>query len=313
MAASIPLICRTATVFSPVDGSFDENAQRQFLQQFVGSRHGIYVGSAGSGESHSLTMDELKILYRAAVAECKGKIPVYANPPEQHTPAKTLEHSLLAAEAGVEVVNLYGPSSWHGYKPTDDELLAFFDEVLKDFNHPAAIAPNPVIGYTPSPAIVAKIVKQHPQIVAINLAGLGDNYFIELQRALTRDVAIYVPYGSSIETLTMGAAGLLGAEANIIPKTYRLYLDHVANGDFAAATEAYADLHRVTDYTKPWHRASPRWIKMFLKAFKCPGGEGGLRRPYSLPGDAEIQRFAQGLVALDVPEINELAATAGIA
>src|SRR5262249_19087715 len=108
---SIPLICRSATVFAP-DGRFDEHTQRQFLQQFIESRHGIYVGSAGSGESHALTIDELKALYKAAVAECKGKIPVYANPPEQHTPAKTLEHSLIAAEAGAEVVNIYGPSSW---------------------------------------------------------------------------------------------------------------------------------------------------------------------------------------------------------
>jgi dihydrodipicolinate synthase/N-acetylneuraminate lyase len=308
---AIPLICRSATIFSP-DGGLDEDAQRQFLQQFIQSGHGIYVGSAGSGESHALTRDELKALYETAVAECKGKIPVYANPPEQHTAIKTLEHSLLAAEAGAEVVNIYGPAAWHGYRPTDEEFLAFCDEVLGNFNHPAALAPNPVIGYTPSPALVAKICEKYHQVVGINLAGLSDGYFVNLQRALTREVDIYVPFSSSMETLTLGAAGLLGAEANIIPKTFRQYLDMVAAGNLMAASMIYADLHRVIDYVKPWHRASPKWIKMFLRAFKLPGGEGGARKPYRMPDDAELGRFAAGLIKLDLPEINERAVAAGL-
>jgi dihydrodipicolinate synthase/N-acetylneuraminate lyase len=307
----IPLICRSATIFHR-DGGLDENAYREFLQQFIESRHGIYVGSAASGEGHALNREELKSLYSAAVAEAKGKIPVYANPPEQHTARMTLEHAFIAADAGSEVVNFYGPSSWHGFTPTDDELLTFFDEVFTSFRHPAAIAPNPVMGYTPSPVIVAKICQKYPQVIAINLAGLSDSYFVELKNALKRELDIYVPYSSSMETLGLGAAGLLGAEANIIPRTYRNYLDLHAAGNLAGALKVYADLHRLTKYLKPWHSSSPRWIKMFFRAFKMPGGEGGARPPYRVPDETELARFTEGIIDLNIPEINDRAKLAGL-
>ena len=51
---------------------------------------------------------------------------------------------------------------------------------------------------------------------------------------------------------------------------------------------------------------------MALKVFKLPGGEGGVRAPYLMPGEAERDRFAAGLIKLDVPEINELARAAGL-
>ena len=54
---------------------------------------------------------------------------------------------------------------------------------------------------------------------------MNDAYFVELKDALKRNVEIYVPYNSSIDMLALGATGLLGAEANIIPKTFRRYLD----------------------------------------------------------------------------------------
>jgi hypothetical protein len=35
---------------------------------------------------------------------------------------------------------------WPGFRPTDDEFLVLCDEVFTAFLHPAAIAPNPMIG-----------------------------------------------------------------------------------------------------------------------------------------------------------------------
>jgi len=54
------------------------------------------------------------------------------------------ERAKLAIEAGVEVVNVYGPASWHGYRPTDAELGAYYEEVLAAIRHPVALAPNPI-------------------------------------------------------------------------------------------------------------------------------------------------------------------------
>ena len=50
----------------------------------------------------------------------------------------------------MDVVNIYGPTAWHGFRPTDDELMSYYDEVFAEVRHPTALAPNPIIGYTPA-------------------------------------------------------------------------------------------------------------------------------------------------------------------
>ncbi|MEJ0097561.1 MAG: dihydrodipicolinate synthase family protein [Bauldia sp.] len=104
------ILCRNATTFAR-NGDIDEDAFRAFMQRFVDADVGVYIGTAGSGESHALSRDELFRLYSIGVEVCRGKVPVNANPPEQHTAKATLEQTLVAAKAGVDVVNIYGPAA----------------------------------------------------------------------------------------------------------------------------------------------------------------------------------------------------------
>ena len=77
--------------------------------------------------------------------------------PEVRSAQEAIDFSNLAIEAGVDIVNLYGPASLHGYRPTDPELTAYFDEVLSSITHPVTLAPNPVQGYTPNAALIANV------------------------------------------------------------------------------------------------------------------------------------------------------------
>lgn len=309
----LTLICRCATTFSPVTGEFDEEAFQKFLQRFIDANLGVYLASGGSGEGHSLEWEELRRIYRVGVQVCKGKIPVNSNQPEQHTAKASLAHAQLAKDAGVDVVNIYGPEGRHGFRATDDEYVQYFDSILSELRHPVALCPNPTIGYPTSAPVIAGLCAKYPQVTTVNLSGItGDQYFIELKDALTREVEIYVPYPGSVHTLDMGATGLLGAEANFVPHTFREYIDAYEQGDLAKRTAAYRNLRLVTEYVKQWKASTPRWIKMAMKAFKLPGGEGGVREPYRMPDQVEIDRFATGAIALDVPEIGVLAEQAGL-
>jgi dihydrodipicolinate synthase/N-acetylneuraminate lyase len=309
MATRMTLLCRTATTFRP-DKTLDEDALAAFLTRLVDCDLGVYLGSAGSGEGHALSPDELRRVYRIGVEVSGDRVQANANPPEQHTVANTIAHAQIAIDAGINVINLYGPTTWHGFKPNDAELTAYFDEVLAEIKHPIALAPNPIIGYTPSPALVADICNRHHQVVAVNLAGLRDSYFLQVQDALTRDVEIYVPFMSSLHTLGMGATGLLGAEANILPKTFRRYIDlyQAEERDEAELATVYAHLLRFNAYVAPWHTSSPRWIKMAMLALDLPGAAGGVRDPYRLAGAEELDRFATGLAKLQIPELDEMLA-----
>lgn len=310
--SNLTCLCRNATTFAKT-GELDEDAFRKFLQRFVDARLGVYLASAGSGEGHALTRDELKRVYEIGVEVGKGKIRVNANPPEQHTARMAREHTLLAVEANVDVVNVYGPASWHGFRPTDQEYMAYYDDVLRGINHPLAIAPNPVIGYTPAPASIAEVCRKHRQVVAVNLSGVGVDYFIDLKGVMTRpDVEIYVPFPDSFNMLQLGATGLVSMEGNILPKTFRRYLDLYEQKQFAEQALVYADINRFIRYVRRWQSSTPRWLKMAMRIFKLPGWQGGLREPYRMPPDEEVQRFQDGLLRLGLPEIEEQARAAGL-
>src|SRR5687768_8387152 len=119
-----------------------------------------------------------------------------------------------------------------------------------------------------------------------------------------------VPLAGSLHTLGLGAIGLSCNQTNFIPRTVRHYIDCYERGALAAANQIYADLHRFNRFVEQWLGA--RWQKMALKVFKLPGGEGGLRKPYLMPSDAEVERFTTGLLALRLAEIDELAQEAGL-
>jgi dihydrodipicolinate synthase/N-acetylneuraminate lyase len=215
----------------------------------------------------------------------------------------------LAMETGVDLVNMYGPASMHGFIPNDHELNAFFDEVLSAIDYPVVVAPNPIQGYTPSPAVIAGVVARHPHVVGVNLIGLkGDSYFLELRETLERDVDLNVGLSGSLNTLALGARGLICNLANVLPKTVRLYVDLYEAGDLAGLSSVYADLDRFARYVNTTTWRNPRWQKMAAQVLGLPGAAGGLRPPFQLPGPAELTKFGDGLLRLGIPELDELVA-----
>lgn len=307
--SNIALFCRNAVPFTRT-GEIDEAAYRRLLQRFVDEKIGIYIGAL---EGHTLTREELRRVYRIGVEVCKGRVPVNGNPPERHTRREFLETVLDAVDCGVEVVNIYGPAGWHGYQPTDAELRSYFDSILAAVRHPVALAPLPILGYTPAAELIAELCRRHRHVVAVNLAGMaGDSYFLHLKEGLDRDVEINVPWPGSLHTLGLGATGLLGVEANIIPRTFRRYGDLYDGGRFDELHRVYADLTRFNRYVVATWKHHARWIKVTMTVLKLPGAEGFAREPYVMPAADELRRFTDGLLGLGIPEIDELARQAGL-
>jgi dihydrodipicolinate synthase/N-acetylneuraminate lyase len=309
---SLGSFCRIATPFTK-SGEIDETALRKLLQRFVKSRIGIYLGSAGAGETHALRWEELERIYEIGLVECKGKIPVYANPPEQYTVRATREYISQAIDAGCELVSIYGLASRHGMKPTDLELGLYFKEVLAGIKHPMSIAVNqPITGYMPKASLIAEVCNRHRQVEAINLSYGGDAFFLQLKDRLKRDIPIYVHLNGSVSKLMMSARGVFGTEANIIPKTQRRYLEAFESRNFGEVARITTHIVRFADLVSQWSPSVPRALKMAMRFLKLPGGEGGLREPYRMPPPEEYRRFTTALMRLGIPEIEEQARAAGI-
>src|SRR5262249_42296140 len=178
--------------------------------------------------------------------------------------------------------------------------------------HAVAVAPNPTQGYRPSPQLVAAICNKHAHVKAVNLVHMDENYFIDLKNALRRDVALYVPLPVSLNLFTLGPAGVVRGPLHLTPKMYGRYVKLYTEKKFEETGQVFADLMRTNQYVYPWDKIIGRMVKMFMHVLKLPGWEGGLREPCRLPPEAELKKFADGLLRLRVPEIDEMAKAAGL-
>lgn len=310
--SSLSWFCMTPTPFRR-DGQVDEEGFRRFLQRYVDAKIGVYLGSGGTGEAHTLTPNELERVYRIGVEECKGKIPVHANLPDEHSSSRTMEHIKRAVAAGVEVIHIYPLEGRHSMRPTPTELNGYFDRLLSGLNHPVTFAVNNrLCRYDTTPAQVAEICKKYRQIIGIRMSDVRESYLIELKDRINWNMDYHMMLPGSISLLMMGATGLFGSEGGIIPKTVRQFLDLYAQKKYDELIKVYAHVDRFNRYVAKWGPPAPRWYKMAMRVLKLPGHEGGLREPYLMPPDDEIARFADGLVRLGIPEINEQAKAAGL-
>lgn len=299
-----------ATVFSP-GGGIDEAGFRGYLQRQIDAGLGVYLGSGGNGETHAMTPAELHTMYRIGVETCRGRVKVHANLPEEHTAEATIAQARIAIDAGVSALHLYTLEGRHGYRPTDPELIGYFDDVLSAIDFPVIVAVNPTMGYIPKPAVVATIIRRHKQIVGARLSGQPQIYLIDLQDMVDRTIEYHWQLGSgALDPLALGAT-LFAAEANIIPGTFRLFIDRAQDGQFDAAGKTLADIRRFNRLVMRYGPCA-RWIKMCMRILRLPGWEGGLRKPYLMPPDDEVDRFADALLRLRVPEIDAMARTAGL-
>jgi 4-hydroxy-tetrahydrodipicolinate synthase len=292
MATKPVIFCMSATHFDSA-GELDEPAIRNHLQRFVDTGVGVYLGSGGAGEGHSLQPDELSRLYRIGVDVCGGRVPVYANPPEARTAVEMFAKAQRAVAAGVDCVQLYAPDAGHGMRPTLVEQELYYRTLLDELDHPVAISVHGYQGYlTPIP-LLRQLALDYPQLIAINVMVRPFNYFVELKDNLRDDVALYTIGYELVQGLSLGAAGCLSAEPNLAPETCAAIIEHFLAGDIRRAGAAQADLLRLGSLVSKWAPSTARWVKMGLKVLGL--GNGVIRPPYVLPGEDDLAELARGL------------------
>jgi len=303
--AALESFCLSATTFAPT-GEVDEEAQAAYLDRFVESNIGVYLGSGGNGEGHALHPDELRRVYEIGVSVCKGRVPVQANLPETHTPRAAVEQARLAFDAGIEVVHMYTLEQRHGMRPTDAEYTAYFETVLAEIRQPVVLCVNPNNGYLPPAPVVAALCGRHHQIVGIRSTNTSAAYLVGLKDAVSReDLRYYAILADTPTALALGFDGIFGGKANLVPRTVRRFMDLCETGDVTRFGPLYEQLMRLHSHVMRWHPAGARWIKMGMRALSLPGAEGGVRPPYLIPGDEEMAAFAAGLRQVGIAEIDE--------
>jgi 4-hydroxy-tetrahydrodipicolinate synthase len=287
------------------DGLIDLDAYAELLDRLCRANIGAYLGSGGAGEGHALTLDELRDLYQVGVATCKGRVPVAANPREPRTAHQMLELATIAADAGVDIVQLYSLDAGHGMKPTPAELERYYTFLLDRLDYPVAISVHAGYPYYVPPSFIASLCSRYEQVKDVNVI-MPMAYFLELSEELSdlgRSVRLYTSVVTMVEGLLAGSYGCQAAEPNLIPFTFRRLVDAILTSDMETASRTYPFVYDVARTVQRWAPSTARWLKMGMKVLNLPGGDGGLREPYVLPGQADLDDMAEAFRRLRVADV----------
>src|SRR5690349_3064009 len=123
MTASLTTYCCTVTCFAD-DGRIDDASMRAHFVRIAQAGVGLYVGSPSPGEGATLTPKELAHLLSLAKEAAGGRVAVRAMGVEPRHSAEMKSLVAIAADAGVDAVQIYSLDIGHGVKPSPDELEA---------------------------------------------------------------------------------------------------------------------------------------------------------------------------------------------
>ena len=302
------VICNPITPFT-ADDRVDVETLRAHLVRMREAGCAIYLAGGGTGESHSLTLDELEVVYGTGVDVCGGKVPVYAMAREGHTGAQVLEVASIAHKAGVDLVQFYGVDMGHGLKPTLQEQERYYRDLLEHMDYPVALSIHPIgVGYVTPSSLIGALIKEYPQITALNImAGQPMSTFVEFRDvawSIRPSIKLYTSMSMLMEGMLNGSSGTLATEPNIVPKLSKSIADRFAQKDFEGATEGMSHLYRLNNILSKWGPGPARSVKTALKVLGLPAGH--LRLPNMYPPEAEQQQVLTELEAMNIRELEGL-------
>jgi 4-hydroxy-tetrahydrodipicolinate synthase len=205
----------------------------------------------------------------------------------------------IAADAGLDAMQIYSVDMGHGNLPTQAELERYYRVPLEADLLPMVISAHQFSGYLPSLDVVDRLVSDYPHLIGFNvtsdLAYLGRIIDVVDDRV---DIHVGGPM-QALSVLAMGGQGFLCTEGNFAPKLVASVISAHLAGDLAARDAAYAGVMRFFALNR-WPGGSVRFTKAVMKLLGLEGHH--LRPPYApLDADAHAEIDA-ALRALDAKQ-----------
>jgi 4-hydroxy-tetrahydrodipicolinate synthase len=262
------------------DGSIDLAAWDRLLDfHLTEGSDGIVVGGT-TGESPTLTGDELGSLISGAKARVAGRVPVIAGSGGNST-ARSVALSRAAVEAGADALLVVTP---YYNRPTQEGLYRHFTAI-------ADAAGAPVILYNvPSrtscdllPETVARLAT-HPWIVGIKEA-TGDVTRGEAVMRLCPDDFLLLSGDdpTAVALMGVGARGVISVTANVVPRAMHQICAAALSGrfDLAAALDRRVALLHQALFVEP----NPIPVKWIMHRMGLTGA--GIRLPLTPLSDSQ--------------------------
>jgi 4-hydroxy-tetrahydrodipicolinate synthase len=212
--------------------------------QIANGTHGISV-TGTTGEPTSLSMDERKLVIRAAAEAVARRVPFVPGTGSTNH-AETLELSRYAESLGVDAVLVITP---YYNRPSQQGLFLHFDAVAKSvgvpvilYNIPGRSAVNLEVD------TVARLRDANSNIVGVKESNKDFEHINRLLHRMGRDFLVY----SGIEllcfpVLAIGGAGYVSATGNLLPREVASLYDLVCAGRWQEARDLHFRLLPLND------------------------------------------------------------------
>ncbi|HEX4214938.1 MAG TPA: dihydrodipicolinate synthase family protein [Candidatus Dormibacteraeota bacterium] len=286
------------------EGGIDEALLRAHLRRMAAAGMGVYLGSPGGGEGHSLTNADYETLYGVGVDEVGGKVAVWATGFEPRTASKFIEVARIAEAAGVGAIGVYPVDAGHLMRPTPREQECYYREILDQMRLPVVmLTMEDTVGYKLPLPLLERLVAAYDNIFAVLM--YDSVYLTEAHRTFGTRLKIYAGGANVLNNLAFGGHGFSGSEANIVPRLCRSIVDLWLRGEHGRSAAAYVKLMGLSAALAPLAPSIARPVKTALSILGLPAGH--LRRPY-LAAEPELEeRLAARLRELDLLELEESA------
>lgn len=215
-------------------GEVDYAAWDALLDWHVAEGTDGIVVAGTTGESPTVTIDEVVELTRRAAARLKGRIPLIAGSGTNDT-ARSIARTRRFAEAGADAVLAVTP---YYSKPTQDGLFRHFTALAEESSVPVILYNVPSrTGVDLLPATAARLAA-HPRIVALKEATGSLERLEELKACCGDDLELLSGDDpTAAEAMLAGASGVISVTANVAPRAMHAMCAAAASEDAGRTRE----------------------------------------------------------------------------
>lgn len=210
------------------NNSVDYDAFRSHIEYLIENNVQSIIVNGTTGESPTLSADEIKELLRIGVETAAGRVPVIAGTGTNST-QQSIDLSVFAEETGADGVMLITP---YYNKSNQRGLIAHFTAIADSINIPVILYNVPGrTGMSINPETVLEL-SRHKNIVALKDA-VGDlNYTINVLNLVDSDFSLYSGNDDNLTDFTaLGGKGLISVAGNVIPGEMQEVYESIKSGD----------------------------------------------------------------------------------
>ncbi|TMA31621.1 MAG: dihydrodipicolinate synthase family protein [Deltaproteobacteria bacterium] len=295
---ALSTFCCSVTPFA-ADGSLDVPALRAHFARLAAAGVGVYVAGSSPGEGYALSRSEVWRCLEIAVQELRGRVPVRAMGVEPRTTREMIEHVELAAECGVDAVQIYSLDIGHGGRPDAATIERYFRTAIEACRIPCVVSSHHFIGYTLEPELMRLLADDYEQVIGFNVTSPDLPYHVRVLDALEGRAEVHVGGPMhALSALALGANGFLSTEANYAPRLCQSLIEHARAGDYTAAAVVYARILALMAGSGDAPGMSVRYVKAAMTALGHCAPH--VREPHLPLGPNELSRVAKRLAELGI-------------